>query len=401
MITASAFSRRWIGRAWGIWLGLFPIADFLMRPPLDRSARNFDQIRDATPALAIALVSVALGALIPALWTGIAFGVDFRRAKYLALASFLVCLSIPLSFLQHSNLQDAIYVLLVYNAFFCALVFISANVDPEEIIRGLLTALAFMHAGLLIAVLIDHDYAWGRLFGRNAPAYWGIVAQTTLIASLAMRRWVFRIGVIGMGLTVLFLTQTRGSMAAAAAGLSVVFIIYSSKSRARIWLWMSIALAVIVMIVVGSDFVAEDLFKLSDPNRGIGSGLTGRANVWREAWDLFTSHPLIGVGYRQHEHLLTSEASAHNAYLATLADTGIIGFFGYVLFLFGGAWRAVLKAVANPSGPRLAACAFLVAFLVNGMVERSALNTGNAYCQLMIIMAALAWRQDDPDNGQA
>ena len=196
---------------------------------------------------------------------------------------------------------------------------------------------------------------------------------------------------------VLYFTQSRGSMVAAAAGLAVAFFIYAMNSRLRIWLWLSAALGLLVIAVLGADFITNDLLMLSDPGRGVGSGVSGRASAWRESWDLFASHPWLGVGYRQHERFLVTEASAHNAYLAMLADMGVVGLLAYLLFVFGGLWRAVTRAIREPSPTALASAAFLSAFVVNGMVERAALDSGTAYGQLMVVVAAWAWRLERPN----
>jgi O-antigen ligase len=387
---------RLLGGLWGVWLGLFPALDFIFRPSLSRNINDFNQVRNAVPQLAFALVSLALsGAVIAALGAA-SFGVDFKRAKYFALPALLLCLSVPLSYLPLNDTKVIVYIILIYNLFAYHAVSISTNLDRDTLLAATFSTLAVAHALMLIAVLIDHDYSWGRLFGRNAPNYWGFVAQTIICATIAMRGRYLRLALVGLSASVLYLTQSRGSMVAILAGVALVLVLYSLRSRARIWLWLSVALGVVIVVGVGGNFVADDLLQLSVQGRGLDSGVSGRANVWRETWELFSNHPWFGVGYRQHEQYLTSEASAHNAYLATLADTGVVGFIGFAVFLFGGLWRLIARQLVQPSRTTLASIAFLTAFAVNGLFERSALNTGNAYCQVMVLVAAWAWRYQSP-----
>ena len=300
----------------------------------------------------------------------------------------------PLSLLVTNNIQNIVFVILVYSQFLCAILMVSTNVDRRPVLEGLFTTLAIAHALTLIMVLIDHDFLWGRLYGRNTSNYWGMVAQTVLLSAIATRGWILRIGVIVVALAILYFTQSRGSMVAATAGLSVAFFIYAMTSRHRVWLWLSAALGLLVIAVLGADFITNDLLMLSDPGRGVGSGVSGRANAWRESWELFASHPWLGVGYRQHEQYLVTEASAHNAYLAMLADMGVVGLVGYVFFVFGGLWRAIDRARREATATNLAAAAFITAYLINGFVERAALDTGTAYCQLMVLVVAWSWRFD-------
>ena len=391
------FNARILGVFYGIWLALFPVADFLLRPPIDRASVLYDQVRIAAPQLALALFTVAMIGPALAAVGAVVFGVDFRRAKYLALPAFVICVCVPLSLVATNDIQNFVFVILVYSQFLSAIVAVSTNIDRRPVLQALFATLAIAHGLTLIMVLIDHDFLWGRLYGRNSSNYWGMVAQTMLLASIAMRGWVLRAAVIVVAAVVLYFTQSRGSMVAAAAGLAVAFFIYAMNSRLRIWLWLSAALGLLVIAVLGADFITNDLLMLSDPGRGVGSGVSGRASAWRESWDLFASHPWLGVGYRQHERFLVTEASAHNAYLAMLADMGVVGLLAYLLFVFGGLWRAVTRAIREPSPTALASAAFLSAFVVNGMVERAALDSGTAYGQLMVVVAAWAWRLERPN----
>jgi hypothetical protein len=158
-----ALSARVLGCLFGVWLGLFPVVDFLLRPPIDRSAVLFDQVRNAAPQLALALFSVAVVGLVLSMVGAARFGVDFRRAKYLALPAFLMCLCVPLSLIAPNDLQNLVYVVLVYSQFLCAILAVSTNVDRRPLLEGLLATLAIVHALMLIAVLVDHDFVWGRL----------------------------------------------------------------------------------------------------------------------------------------------------------------------------------------------------------------------------------------------
>ena len=395
-VSAVTARSRWLGRAWGVWLGLFSLASFTLRPPPVRNVIDLDQYRDPGPKLAAALVLLALGAMVPALWGAATRGVDFRRSRFLAPVALLLCLSIPLSYIPPSDPLSIVYVVLVFNAMAAAIILASTDCDGEALFTALLASFAISHALLMAWVIKDHDYFWGRLFGRIQPNYWGEVAQAAVVAAFAMRGWIVRAGVVVVSLVIIYETQSRGSMVALAVGGGLAFILYTATSRWRVALWIGAALGLVLVGLFGSGFIAEDLLKVSDPLRGAGSGLTGRKAAWEETINLILNHPWLGVGYRQHEHYLTTEASAHNAYLATMADTGIFGFFAYILFLVGGLVRACVKSLSEPSGVNLACAAYLAAFMVDGLFERSALNTGNAYCQLMILCAAWAWRQDDP-----
>src|SRR5262249_33853758 len=95
------------------------------------------------------------------------------------------------------------------------------------------------------------------------------------------------------------------------------------------------------------DNVASNVFKVDDPRRGVDSGFTGRTELWEETFNVWERSPLLGVGFHQHE-LMMNSLGAHNAYLAMLADTGIIGLSLYV-GLLGWAFIAGLGMSDRPS----------------------------------------------------
>jgi len=137
-----------------------------------------------------------------------------------------------------------------------------------------------------------------------------------------------------------------------------------------------------------ADVIWSDVFKGDDPYRGLGSGLTGRTELWEETLDVWIKSPLFGVGYHQHENMM-STIGAHNAYLAMLADTGV-----FSLLLYG--WLLVRSFVAGltieqPALRRLT-IAYVVGYAVYGFFEARAFNSGNplSLLFLMCCFAALA-----------
>lgn len=382
------------GALMGLWIGIIPFVDLMHRPKIGVGIKAFSQSREVSPALAAALLMVVLAGAIPALVAALGSGLDFRRAKYFAFGILGLSLSIPLSYLALYDLKDAAYVAIVYYVFLCMILLISADVDNEALLRSFFTSLIIVNCISMVTVLIDHDFAWGRLMGRTAPNYWGAIAQTTLIAVIAMRGWLLRGGAIALSLYVLSCTQSRGSMLALVVAYAGVAGVLFFVLRGKAWLWLFLGLLVLVAVIVSGDYVANDLMMLSDPLRGVGSGATGRARAWIETWNLFAAHPWVGVGYRQHEQYLLSDSSAHNGYLATLAETGILGFIAYIIFLFGALFLACAKVIRKPTAPRIACMAFILAYVFTGLVERVGLNTGNLYSLVLIVLAALAWRLD-------
>ena len=133
-----------------------------------------------------------------------------------------------------------------------------------------------------------------------------------------------------------------------------------------------------------------DLLKLDDPYRGIGNGATGRDELWRCAFDLWWNHPLFGVGFRMHEAFMPVSYSAHNAYIAMLADTGLFGFLWYMALLIT-AWVGMFR-LSDPRTRRLA-IGLIASYTIVGLFERRAINGANPM-SLMFLMASMVILRD-------
>jgi O-antigen ligase len=394
--TARAPGRKlsWLGVALGVWISLYPFFDLALRPRTPLVATDAGGQIPMSPILLSAYIGILATGILPILYGAITLGVDFRRAGLLGLSVIPLCISIPLSLLSSSDLQSLQYILSFYYVSLCVIILISISADHEVLLRSFLSATALTLALAMTWALIDHDFVWGRLFGRMAPNYWGGLALTSILASMAIRSWYLRIPVIAVSLIVIGCSESRGEMAALAATLSLTAVLFARAPRAQrwTWLWFVAALGAIAAVVLGSDFIANNVLRLSDKYRGLDSGFTGRVEGWREAQDLFLNHPWLGVGYQQHSQYMTSKL--HNAYLAMLADTGVIGFVGYMIFIIGALLRSVTRAWNNPIGVNLATAALLFAYAAISLVEPFGIHTGDTAAMLMIFMTAWAWRTD-------
>ena len=95
----------------------------------------------------------------------------------------------------------------------------------------------------------------------------------------------------------------------------------------------------------------------------LGGGSSGRSDLWRVGWQVFTSHPLAGVGIGNFEvveshytlrpgaisrigYLVDVPHLVHNTYLQLLAETGVIGLALYLLvlvFCVRSTWSAIQR----------------------------------------------------------
>lgn len=140
---------------------------------------------------------------------------------------------------------------------------------------------------------------------------------------------------------------SRGGWAGVLAGL--VFIIpligrtYGIKKIAILLLGAAVIVGLSFLLLKNVLFRGEEqlgfllrLLDIFDPNALPNTDSVGaREHLMKEAWEIFLSAPVIGVGLTQTGVLM--DLSVHNSYISMLTDLGLIGlglFFGVILCIF-------------------------------------------------------------------
>lgn len=295
------------------------------------------------------------------------------------------------SFMSPVALLSTGYVILTLTGIWLALQF-NSNLDPEQYERGL-KLFAVLTAGFL-AGFAWYDYVPGTRLGTGKdilnPNTIALVSASVLLAAMAIRTLVLRLLVMAPIAGILVLTSSRAAAVAVVSGLTVV-VCLRLQARGRSVL---LPAAVLLLMGVGATVAYGDkifqsvdrVYALSTADRGIGSGASGRLTAWKGTWELFVHNPAIGVGFRAHEHLLKTDSSAHNGYLATLAEVGVLGFLG-VLYLVVRGLRLLWADSHDPDRVFIQSIllGLSVGYLLLAIFERYLINVGNPTSLLFLL----------------
>lgn len=163
-------------------------------------------------------------------------------------------------------------------------------------------------------------------------------------------------------LTALFLTQSRGGLAAGLVGLAVLAVLQFAPSggdgrRGLVRLWPVLVLALLVIVALLSGGAMLDRL-------GEGQAMTGRAAIWGRSLAALADAPLFGHGlgsfgtifsaYQDEQHVFAYPVDkAHNTYLEVLVELGLP--FGLLLIAlpFWLNWR-ILRGRSLGQGGRFA-----------------------------------------------
>jgi len=160
-----------------------------------------------------------------------------------------------------------------------------------------------------------------------------------LIQSKGMIAWVYRLQLVLAGTTVL-LTASRGAALASVFALAIVPLTHARlTARQRIAILLTVSLLVCGALVFVPSTSWERLSTI--PLEFSQGTFTGRTVIWTAAWELFRTHPFLGVGanafrltvsrilaepIRADESGTPQAPAAHNTFLSVLVEQGVIGF---------------------------------------------------------------------------
>lgn len=176
----------------------------------------------------------------------------------------------------------------------------------------------------------QHAVNIGLILALGIPMSWYLMLDRDKNAGLATWLLVLNVLYIPVACIGIALTGSRGAMV---ASLPAIFFIVSTLGVLPWWARALSALAAMGGIFAGYQLIPESLIqRLGTAYSEItGSGnLTGRTQIWEDAFSRFLDNPILGVGSNAFASISESGLVAHNSFLSVLVETGIIGF---LLFL--------------------------------------------------------------------
>ncbi|MBF0485459.1 MAG: O-antigen ligase family protein [Candidatus Omnitrophica bacterium] len=191
-------------------------------------------------------------------------------------------------------------------------------------------------------------------------------------------------------LAVMGLTFSRGAWVGLLCA-AVVFVVL--KRRA----WLPVLVLTIGFLAIFHPLLAHhrDMTLINDTSSTQHSSFStiggdGRIQYWKDAWRIICDHPLWGTGLNTYTDVIKTYVQqnqnyAHNCYLQTAAELGIVGLVSFLCFI-AAFFTAVYRNFVGLKGlrdQRILAC--LMAGMAGLLVE-SALDTTFYSVQLSVLM---------------
>ncbi|HQX62613.1 MAG TPA: O-antigen ligase family protein [Thermomicrobiales bacterium] len=255
-------------------------------------------------------------------------------------------------------------------------------------------------------------------FAASRSERWELARAVALAVVLGGSAGVMLLGVL--------ISFSRGAWVGVAAGLGISGLL---ALRRRIVIALALAPAAVlvlglVVMTVAPTTLTGRLASIADEARPFDASsipitpdnfaVVERMAHWQAGWHMFEDHPLTGVGignfnarypdYFVRTEFRFSQGHAHNYYIHTLAETGIIGLIAYLTTATGFLVLAVIVALRSTDAMArfvaLGSAGTMTAVYVHNVFENlHVLNLGIliSVTWAMSVVAHRMWRRSDPD----
>lgn len=246
-------------------------------------------------------------------------------------------------------------------------------------------------------------YGFSQLAGVTThPNGMGTVAALAVIVELVRGEGLKRPRVWHLLAAVVALlgTQSRGAWLSAAIGF-LVFLTFRSGAR-----WVMVLLPVVMVSLLAASTLLENVFDALTHWSAGGdiSTLNGRTTIWANALNAVSRNPVFGTGPRSFDleyrssvlglGNLISSSNAHNQFVQTLVERGVVGLIILVVFLV-----MLIRYALRVDNPTRAGLIAVVAVFVSRFAVETPLNISTASLNgalLVLITVLLASSESEP-----
>lgn len=278
----------------------------------------------------------------------------------------------------------------VFRSAYVALLVTVVLVEPKEFLGSLSGTVEYGTGLVRYQPLGMHPNLAGLVYGGGALLF----IQYFFLVSKPLKK-IFAASMSIFCVFVLFAASARASLLAlAVSGLAgIVGVAVGGSVKARLGLIIILAMAMVVVVLKWDSIFSyfSLILDLESETRGLDSGATGRADIWRDGVDLVFSDfilMLTGRGVRA----ASPEAigfPVESSYINLALENGIIFAAFIVLTFFKTAWRSIRFGIYRSTVgdyQDLLNGLMLVFVLSQSVFNRYLIAAGNPYSLFVITL---------------
>lgn len=199
----------------------------------------------------------------------------------------------------------------------------AANLDVAEVLRRFCVFLSPLVAYAVVLSIEQGGFLLRQVPLDIHPNWWGEVAFALAVSALSLRSIKWRVVHIANAVALMVLVQSRGALLAACLAIAAYCFFTVRLTGARVFAASVLAAIVTIAALLETEWhtsavelVSSSVLLLDDPDRGVGSGLTGRLEGWSAALETIAENPFFGTGF-------DTLAEVHNGFLRVAGEGGI------------------------------------------------------------------------------
>jgi O-antigen ligase len=224
---------------------------------------------------------------------------------------------------------------------------------------------------------------------------------------------------VGAALMALFLSGTRGAM----LGLLFAGLVLSMLTSR--WHWKKAAIIATLTLMAFGGIASSawlqqkmrivefrvDIARFAQGDANTSSGI--RLTLWQSAWQAFEENPAVGLGSGQFssylKHLVEQKRApvfvgefghAHNQYLETLANNGLLGLAALLISMLGSGWMFLRRcALGQNTSAALSGLGLIVITLVFNLTQP--MYAHHIAVVFYFLMLAVFWHLSSPRYADA
>lgn len=213
------------------------------------------------------------------------------------------------------------------------------------------------------------------------------------------RRPLIHSVLLGIFVYTIFLAGSRKYFIALALTLIVWIVLVftfkkevrENKNRNRDLFVNIVIFAVVVggLYYISSNLTSTSVYQKLLMTKLTGQGISGRADLYDRAIELFWKSPVIGVGFDQYRIVSGADKISHSVYAEVLSCTGIIGTLIFFIPLFSLYFRTVKTGIRVPKTEKYSQWMLITLFTVLLL-----LGTGTSFIyewMELVLLTIISW----------
>ncbi len=237
-----------------------------------------------------------------------------------------------------------------------------------------------------------HLGRWRGMFPQKNA--FGIALTTGLVPLLALwRRWgIWRYILGGLILFTIFESGSATALATSVLMIAAVPLFGVFRMHSRL-----IVGAILILLPIAGVFALFSFFNADAILVALGRTptLTGRTDLWEASFELIQMRPLHGWGLRGsfspgspiRDMIVWDAPYAHNHWIDTMLEVGLIGTFLYTLTLVRTLWRSFQYAAGFDKIEKLYPLVFLIVLHITLLSTQSLLTMFNSNWMFFVAIA--------------